>query len=99
MARPFSHFIKKLTKSQIKKLNDLKDAGITSRERHRAHAILLSHQGRNVVEIASIFEVHRKTILEWLHRWDESGLESLADQPRPGTPPKLTQPISCFVAG
>ena len=91
MARPFSRFINKLTKSQIQKLNELKDAGITCRERHRAHAILLSYQGKNVAEIASIFQVHRHTILEWLDRWDAFGLESLPDQPRSGSPSKSTE--------
>ena len=90
MSRPFSRFIKKLSKSQIQKLQNLKDNGKTSRIRHRGHAILLSHQGKNVLELAEIFQVHRYTILDWLDRWDTSGLEGLGDEPRPGSPSKLT---------
>ena len=90
MGRPFSRFIRKLSKSQIQKLQHFKDHGDTSRIRHRAHAILLSHQGKNVLELAEIFQVHRHTILEWFDRWDTSGLEGLGDEPRPGSPPKLT---------
>jgi site-specific recombinase XerD len=54
MPRPASRFIKKLTKRQIQQLEANKDRGATPRIRHRAHAILLSHQGTSVVELVQI---------------------------------------------
>jgi transposase len=91
MPRPASRFIEKLTKRQIQKLENLKDHGDTSRIRHRAHAILLSHQGLSIVELVKIFGSTRLTISQWLDRWDASGFEDLADKPRPGSPTKLTE--------
>jgi len=91
MARPASRFIKKLTKLQIQKLENLKDRGDTPRIRHRAHAILLSHKGTSIVELVKIFGSKRLTISQWLDRWDCGGFEDLADKPRPGAPPTLTE--------
>jgi len=91
MPRPASRFIKKLTKRQIQQLVDQKDHGTTPRIRHRAHAILLSHQGTTVVELARIFQTSRTTISQWLDRWDAEEIDGLADKPRPGSPAKLTE--------
>jgi transposase len=91
MPRPACRFIKKLTKRQTQKLEELKDHGGTPRIRHRAHAILLSLDGTSVVELARIFQTSRTTISQWLDRWDVEGLDGLADKPRPGSPTKLTE--------
>jgi transposase len=91
MPRPESRFIGKLSKRQMQKLEELKDHGSTPRIRHRAHAVLLSHQGTSVVELAKIFQTNRTTISQWLNRWDAEGLEGLGDKQRPGAPPKLSE--------
>jgi transposase len=90
MSRPASRFIAKLSQRQIQKLEQLKDHGDTPRIRHRAHAILLSHQRTSIVELAKIFQTTRLTISQWLDRWDADGFDDLADKPRPGSPSKLT---------
>jgi transposase len=92
MSRPASRFVEKLSKQQIHELKKLKDHGGTPRIRHRAHAILLSHQRTSIVELAKTFQTNRLTISQWLDRWDADCLEGLADKPRPGSPPKLTEP-------
>jgi transposase len=89
MARPESRFIEKLTKTQVQRLEELRDTGGNSRIRHRAHAILLSFQGTPVSELAKIFQANRNTICCWLDRWEDEGLNGLADKSRPGAPPKL----------
>jgi len=91
MSRPASRFIENLTQRQIQKLQKMKDDGATSRIRHRAHAILLSHQRTSVVELAKIFQTSRLTISQWLDRWDANGFAALADKPRSGSPSKLNQ--------
>ncbi len=91
MPRPANRFIKKLTKRQIQQLEAKKDRGATPRIRHRAHAILLSHQGTSVIELVQIFQTNRTTISQWLDRWEAEGLDGLADKPRPGSPSKLTE--------
>ncbi len=91
MSRPASRFIEKLTKGQVRKLENLKDHGVTPRIRHRVHAILLSHQGTSIVDLAKIFQTNRTTVSQWLDRWDAEGFDGLADKPRPGSPPKLIE--------
>ena len=91
MARPASRFIEKLTARQIEKLTELKDYGDTPRIRHRAHAILLSHQGTSVVELAQIFQTNRTTVSQWLDRWDAECFEGLGDKPRPGAPRRFNE--------
>jgi transposase len=91
MPRPASRFIENLTKRQLEKLENLRNYGSTPRIRNRAHAILLSHQGTSVVELVRIFQTNRTTIGLWLDRWEAEGLDGLADKPRPGSPPKLTE--------
>jgi len=91
MPRPASRFIRKLTKSQVSRLESLRDDGETRRIRHRAHAILLSFQRTTVVELVKIFQTSRQTISQWLDRWESDRFSGIADMPRPGAPPKLSE--------
>ena len=91
MPRPAYRFIESLTEEQVEQLQRIRDTGRTRRIRHRAHAILLSHGGKQIGEVAEIFQVSRNTASAWLDRWDTQGLEGLADKPRPGAPPKLDE--------
>ena len=89
IARPESRFISKLTKTQVQNLEELRDAGVNSRIRHRAHAVLLSFHGTTVNALTEIFQTSRNAVCRWLDRWDADGIDGLADKPRPGAPPKL----------
>ena len=59
--------------------------------RRRAHAVLLSVRGYSVDQIADIYEVDRDTVPIWLNRWEEQGLEGLADQAGRGRRPILNE--------
>jgi len=91
VARPESRFIKKLTKAQVLRLEQIRDNGENNRIRHRAHAILLSFQETSVNELVRIFQSNRNTICGWLDRWESEGFQGLADKPRPGAPSKLDE--------
>ena len=91
MARPESRFITKLTKSQVQRLEGLRDVGDNSRIRHRAHAVLLSFNGTSVNQLVKIFQSNRNTIVSWLDRWEAEGFDGIADKPRCGAPTKLNQ--------
>ena len=91
MARPESRFIRKLTKSQVQHLEELRDHGDNRRIRHRAHAVLLSFRGTSVNELVKIFQTSRNSICGWLDRWEVEGMDGLADKPRPGAPTKLNE--------
>ncbi|HWR95049.1 MAG TPA: helix-turn-helix domain-containing protein [Flavobacterium sp.] len=43
----------------------------------RSHCLLLSNQGRTIIDLASIFDVDRRTIERWFDKWEKEGLESL----------------------
>jgi transposase len=45
--------------------------------RKRSHCLLLSHQGRTIIDMASIFDVDRRTIERWFDKWEKEGLNSL----------------------
>jgi transposase len=90
MARPDSVFIQKLSKTQVQRLEQLRDDGGNSRIRHRAHAILLSYLGTPVKELVKIFQSNRNTLYSWFDRWHAEGFDGLADKPRCGAPTKLS---------
>jgi transposase len=56
----------------------------------RAQAILLSEKGFAINQLADIFEVDRDTVSLWLDWWAEYEFDGLADDPRSGRPPILT---------
>ena len=45
--------------------------------RKRSHCLLLSHQGRTIIDLASIFDVDRRTIERWFDKWEKEGVNSL----------------------
>jgi transposase len=54
--------------------------------RERCHAILLSHNGKSISELCSIFDVLPNAITNWFNRWEKNGLQGLqtvAGQGRP----------------
>lgn len=85
-------FIENLDKETIKSLNELMRKSPSFKIRKRAHAILLSYKRFKIDQLASIFDVDRDTISQWLKRWDEKGLNGLKDAARSGRPPKRRVP-------
>lgn len=57
--------------------------------RQRCHAILLSHEGKQVKEIATLFKVRTRTIYTWMNRWNKEGLIGLSIKEGRGLKPKL----------
>jgi transposase len=53
----------------------------------RARMIWLAQQGRSIPAIARELQRHDQTVRLWLKRFNEQGVEGLADEPRPGAPP------------
>ena len=45
--------------------------------RKRSQCLLLSSQGRTIIDLASIFDVDRRTIERWFDNWEKEGLNSL----------------------
>ncbi len=85
-----TRFIAKQKNKEKKALNNLVINSPSSSIRNRAHTILLSAQGKNITELEEIFQVHQQTITAWLNRWDDGGVEGIADKPRTGAPAILS---------
>ena len=43
----------------------------------RSQCLLLSNQGRTIIDLASIFDVDRRTIERWFDKWNNEGVNSL----------------------
>jgi len=56
----------------------------------RARMILLAAEGRSNTVIAGQLRTRQHTVGKWRRRYLESGLDGLLDEPRPGTPRKLS---------
>ena len=57
--------------------------------RKRSQCLLLSHQGRTIIDLASIFDVDRRTIERWYDSWAISGVNSLPILPGRGVKTRL----------
>lgn len=57
----------------------------------RARMILLSKQGKGVIEVAEQLHVCDRTVRRWIYRFNEAGVEGLRDQSRQGRPPTYSQ--------
>lgn len=67
----------KLKKSEEIELEKGRKTGKKATFRQRCHYILLSNQGKGVLEIADIFQVTRQTVTRWFDRYDEAKIEGL----------------------
>jgi transposase len=85
-----TRFIAKLKKKEKNALNNFVNNSSSSRIRNRAHAVLLSSEGKNTTELTEIFGVHYQTISAWLDRWDNEGIQGMTDKSRSGAPSRLT---------
>jgi transposase len=83
-------FIKTLSAKDYDKLVENHQTAENFRVRNRSHAILLSFQKKSIDEIAGICGVHRNAVSRWINRWNEQGLNGLADARQTGRPPILT---------
>jgi transposase len=57
----------------------------------RARIITGSWDGTSVAELARRLDCHPKTVSKWLHRFNTSGIDGLADLPRPGVPRRISE--------
>ena len=57
----------------------------------RAQIILLSKQGKRVIEVAEQLHLCDRTVRRWIYRFNEAGVEGLRDQSRAGRPPTYSE--------
>jgi transposase len=59
--------------------------------RNRAKCVILSYQGFSIPQLMTIFEVSRRTLYNWLTRWETSGFVGLYNEKGRGRKSKLDQ--------
>ena len=55
----------------------------------RMHAIYLAARGLSCPQIMTITGAARRTIQQWVHKYNKHGIDGLKDKQRPGQPTKL----------
>ena len=83
-------FMKISDEKIIHRLLEISKNGNSKQERIRAHALVLSNDGKKSQEIATIFDVTQRTVFQWFKDFKEMGLDSLAQQRGRGRKTKLS---------
>jgi transposase len=77
---------------KTEEIEALEKAYLSSRDstvRKRSQCLLLSYQGRTIIDLANIFDVNRRTIERWFDSWSKCGIDSLSIMPGRGAKTKL----------
>ncbi|RRA98599.1 helix-turn-helix domain-containing protein [Larkinella rosea] len=82
--------IKTLTPEEMQELRHVINTSKNEALRRRCQCILYSFQGMLVNDLMQMFNVDRRSIYNWMNRWNEGGLEALMDKPGRGLKPKLS---------
>lgn len=94
---PTSRFVQLEPQEDIK-LREIEQAPyLRPKVRLRAQVLPLSNQGATIERIAAYTGRSRVSIARDLDRWQERGLEGLADASAPGNPPRITEGVRAFL--
>lgn len=80
----------KLTSWQRRRLQQIRDNAPTPRIGKRAVCLLLSAQGACNKLISQVTGLSGDAVTDIRRRWQQRGMASLTELPRPGRPPKVT---------
>lgn len=83
--------IKITDQKSIELLERLAKQGKSQQERRRSHAIVLSHNGMEIKEIAKVFDVTERSVYLWFDAWEEQNIESLIRKKGDGRKPLLKE--------
>jgi transposase len=61
----------KLKNEDLEKLKKLYRTDGSATVRKRSQCLVLSHQGRNIVDLKKIYSVDRRTIERWFNSWEK----------------------------
>jgi transposase len=78
-----------LKTEEIEALEQLHKNSQDNTVRKRSQCLLLSHQGRTIIDLAVIFDVSRRSIERWFDSWAETGVDSLSIKPGRGVKTRL----------
>ncbi|NOZ73446.1 MAG: IS630 family transposase [Chloroflexi bacterium] len=81
----------RLSEADLKELEEAIRRDKRPGVRQRAIVVRLLHLGYPAEEIAEMQAISKPTVYACYHRWEEGGIDGLADKPRSGRPPKITE--------
>ncbi|GAB3264782.1 hypothetical protein GCM10027347_32090 [Larkinella harenae] len=81
--------VKNLTVQQVELLRQTIRESQSSVLKKRCQCVLYSYYGLTVSELMEMFAVDRRSIYNWMNRWQEDGVQGLQDKPGRGLKPKL----------
>ena len=87
-----------LTESDLEIISKAINKDKWTEVRQRAMGLRLLHEGHKPKEVADIMSVSQPTVYGWYHRWQENGLESLANRPKSGRPRKADEAYVALLA-
>lgn len=90
-------YVVPLSESELVTLRSMYENHSSRRVRLRALALVLSHEGYPIQEIAAICGVSRQSVSSWIEAWQKEGLGGLYDEPREGRPLKLSREDEEFI--
>ena len=73
----------------LKELQKLYRTESNARLARRIHGVYLASKGLTCPQIMEVTGSARRTIQQWVHKYNTGGIEALKDSPRPGQPTKL----------
>ena len=84
-------YITALTDKQKSLLEKGYKTGKSHLTRRKCQAILLSHSGKSVDELAVLFGVKAQSVYSWYKAWESEGIKGLELKPGRGRKPKLNE--------
>ena len=97
MRRKDNVFVRDLSSDELRMLNRIKNSR-NSELRERALIILHSHAGKTVPEIQKELLRARNTVLNWIRRFNEYGIQGLENRKPPGAKEKFTPEVRAKIA-
>jgi transposase len=81
--------VRKPTRAEFRRLNELIDDAPTRRQRQRAHAVVLYATGMNARDIATALGVHPNTVYADLQGFEQRGLPAVQETSPRGAPARI----------
>ncbi|WP_170299139.1 helix-turn-helix domain-containing protein [Larkinella terrae] len=81
--------VKNLSGQEVEQLRQTIRESQSNVLKKRCQCVLYSYYGLTVSELMDMFAVDRRSIYNWMNRWQEDGVQGLQDKPGRGLKPKL----------
>jgi transposase len=88
--REMALYVRELGEDERKQLDHLIQEQENDLPLQRLLIILLSSQGRRVMEISRAVDLHPINVRKWIHRFNADGIDGLRSGKSPGRPPLFT---------